>query len=154
MLTVVACLSNDVFLMVSGSDATSFVLGPPFLAQAAEVAAFGLCLLLPARAAIRAGLVVLAVATGLLAGHRLVIDGLHGEIRDVYLLAAVQALPLDLASEGGLSSQADAIGFRIRQVDARRWMRVVSPPVVGLDRDRLAAIMYGLGPDRSKSAGE
>jgi glycyl-tRNA synthetase alpha subunit len=77
--------------------------------------------------------VVIALCAALLGSHRLVIDNVHDEIRDVYLAAPVQSLALDPAHEGGLSIDASWLDFRIGQTGSGWTLWCFSPGDLGLD---------------------
>jgi hypothetical protein len=125
--------TDDLFMMVQGSDSTSFLVTPTVTVQIVCLVIFAAALLLPASHRLRAGLLAVALLAALLGSHRLVIDNLHGEIRDVYLAVAWQSLALDPSHEGGLALNASSAGFSIGQAGTRRTLWCFSPGVLGLD---------------------
>src|SRR5580658_3355820 len=136
LITLLAILmrdTNDLFWMVSGSDSTSFLVSPQAAVQIACLIVFAAALLIPASRRSRIGLVAIALGAALLGSHRLVVDNVHDEIRDVYLAAPVQSLALDPAHEGGLSVEASWAGFRIGQTGTGRTLWCFSPGIAGLD---------------------
>ncbi len=128
------------FLMVGGSDSTSFLIAPPLAVQVTCVAVLAAALFWPARRRLRTVLLLPALAAIVVGGHRLVVDNLHGEVRDIYLATTVQALALDPAIEGGVSMAFTAAGFRIGQAGAGPQLWVFSPPWIGLDPRALAVL--------------
>ena len=134
-------LSNRMDLLVSGSDATSFLIAPAPIAQAVEVVAVALCLLVPFPGRRwRMALVVPALALAALATHRVLIDANHGEVQDLYALVPVQQLSFDPGQEGGFHASAFLTGVELRPPGRTVGMRVASPPLLGLDRSRFAAL--------------
>lgn len=133
-VSIVVVASDNDLVMLPGSDAASLVIAPPVAIQILGVALVALCLFLQARPATRGVLLGVAIVSALLAGHRLVIDHLHNELRDVYLAATIQRLALDPALEGGLDVHPVVAGFTIEQSGGPQSMRVISPPLIGLDR--------------------
>jgi hypothetical protein len=125
--------TNDLFWMVSGSDSTSFLVAPPIAVQGACLIVFAAALLLPASRRLRAGFMALALCAALIGSHRLVVDNVHDELRDVYLAVPWQSLPLDPAHEGGLSIESSWFGFRIGQAGKNRTLWCFSPGGLGLD---------------------
>lgn len=94
----VVWLSNDPFLLSGGSDAPNLILGPP---AHGWIGAAIVIFLLPPLLVIRrssfptgAGWAVLWLLILALASHRVVVDGVHGEIRDVWALLPVQRLDI------------------------------------------------------------
>ena len=142
VLGLIFYLTNEPVWMILGSDSTSLVLGPPASMQFASVIVVAASLLAPATPVHRARLVVVAICVALLGGHRLVIDNLTHQIRDVYLAVPVQTLALDPAREGGLEIVETGFGFRIGQVGAAERLWCVSPPVVGLDSSALRRVTH------------
>jgi hypothetical protein len=141
LLAILVRDTNDLFWMVSGSDSTSFLVSPPATVQVACLIVFAAALLIPASRRLRIGLVAIALGAALLGSHRLVVDNVHDEIRDVYLAAPVQSLALDPAHEGGLSVEASWLGFRIGQTGTGRTLWCFSPDIVGLDASELKALV-------------
>jgi hypothetical protein len=133
LLAILLRDTNDLFWMVSGSDSTSFLVSPPAAVQVACLIVFAAALLIPASRRLRVGLAAIALCAALLGSHRLVVDNVHDEIRDVYLAAPVQSLALDPAHEGGLSVEASWLGFRIGQTGTGRTLWCFSPGGLGLD---------------------
>jgi hypothetical protein len=133
LLVLILWTTNDLFLMVGGSDSTSFLIAPTVPVQIVCLAVFAAAVLVPASGPLRLVLVMTALGAALLGGHRLVIDNLHNEIRDVYLAVAVQSLALDPAHEGGLSMTPSGAGMRIGQAGTGRALWCFSPGPIGLD---------------------
>lgn len=124
--------TNDLFFMVGGSEFTSFLITPSAIVQAICLIMFAVALLIPATRPLRSALVAIALCVALLGSHRLVVDNLHNEIRDVYMGATVQMLPLDPAHEGGLAIKRSAVGLWIGAGrDQTIWL--FSPAGLGLD---------------------
>ena len=130
-------LSDDAFLMVGGSESTSFLVAPPRIVQWASLAVFTTALLCPARGTWRTLRGALALAALLLGGHRLVVDHLREEIRDVYLAVPVNRLKLDPTIERGFRTAFTAGGVIIGQIGAAPSMWLFSPRFVGLRRQSL-----------------
>jgi hypothetical protein len=86
-------------------------------------------------------LTVLALCVTLLGSHRLVVDNLHNEIRDVYLGIPVQALALDPGYEGGLAIDGAAGGLRIGEAGRNRTIWLLSPDGLGLDPAALRRLL-------------
>jgi hypothetical protein len=133
LLAILLRDTNDLFWMVSGSDSTSFLVSPQVAVQVACLIIFAAALLIPASRRWRIRLLALALGAALVGSHRLVIDNVHDEIRDVYLAAPVQSLALDPAHEGSLSVEASWLGFRIGQTGTGRTLWCFSPAGLGLD---------------------
>src|SRR5579872_6255913 len=136
------------FLMVAGSDVTSHLVSPTITVQIVCLVIFSITLLVPAASFVRAGLLGVALGAALLGSHRLVIDNIHDEIRDVYLAIPLQSLTLDPTNEGGLSLAVSAIGLRIGQTGAGRTLWCFSPGRFGLDPAELANLSPE--PDRGR----
>jgi hypothetical protein len=135
--------TNDEFLMVGGSNSTSFLLAPSIKLQ---VFAFAVCtgfLLAPVNLRIRVVLSTFAIGGVVLCSHRLVIDNLHNEIRDVYMAVTMQTLAIDAAKEGGFFTESALVGFRIGQTGSSRTLWVFSPRGIGLDRSALQGVTGG-----------
>ncbi len=132
--------TNDPFLMVGGSESTSFVVAPTPVVQAACVIGFAGALLVPATGLLRAALALLALVVLLIGSHRLVVDNLHNEIRDVYLGIPVQTLSLDPLQEGGLTVARSPGGLRIGQSGRPRTIWLFSPDGLGLDPTALSRL--------------
>ena len=126
--------------MVGGSEFTSFLIAPTALVQAICLTVFAGALLVPATRQLRAGLTALALGVALLGGHRLVVDNLHNEIRDVYFGMRVQTLPLDPAHEGGVKTTRSVGGLRIGEAGCHRTIWLFSPDGFGLDPEGLTAL--------------
>jgi len=131
-------LTSDPFTMVQGSDFTSFVIGPTLAVQIAYVAVLVVALVIRTGSAFSVARWAVAICAVLLASHRLVIDNLHHQIRDVYVAVPIQSLDLDPAHEGGLAILPTIGGFWIGPAggDAALWC--FSPPFIGLDRTTLS----------------
>ncbi len=130
-------LSDDAFLMVGGSESTSFLVAPPAAVQWTALAVFAIALLAPAHGAWRVLRVAFAFLALALGGHRLVVDHVREELRDVYLAVPVGHLKLDPAIEGGLRVIPSAAGVTVGQAGASQALWSFSPAWVGLDRRAL-----------------
>lgn len=149
---VIFNLSDSPFLMIGGSDATSFLVGPTLAVQVICVVSCAILILAPG--SMRARLICMAIAMTLtLVGtHRLVIDNNRGEVRDIYLLMPLQTLRLVPSADYGASAIVDAAGFRVGQSGNSAWIWCLSPPLIGLDRKALLAAagpMKELDPQNS-----
>lgn len=89
----------------------------------------------PVAGGLRVTLALLALALG---GHRFVVDHVREELRDVYLAIPVGRLKLDPAIEGGLRIDVSATGVAVRQVGAEQSLWLLSPPLLGLNRQAFA----------------
>jgi hypothetical protein len=141
VVAVVALLlyaTGDTFTMVQGSDFTSFVIAPALAVQIGCLVVVGVALAVPTGPALSIARWAVALGAVLVASHRLVIDNLHHEIRDVYVAAAIQTLSLDPAREGGLAVRWTMGGFRIGPAGADAALWCFSPPLIGLDRTVLS----------------
>ena len=141
VLARVLSWSNEPFLMVGGSDSTSLLVTP---SMAVQIGAFLVCavsLLVPAKNGKRIILFSVAIVAALLGGHRLLIDNLHNRICDIYLAVPVQVLPLDPANEAGLSVQRVFGGIVIEPTGGNKSIRIISPPMIGLDKNQLASLI-------------
>jgi hypothetical protein len=140
LLAGVFVLTNDLFFMVGGSQDTSFLVAPQ---QPVQIFLFIVCavlVLVPATRSRRIVFFIIALLAALTGGHRLLIDNLHHEIKDVYLAIPFQAVSLDPASEAGLVIQPVFGGIKIGPRDTNRSLTIISPPFIGLDRHQLAAL--------------
>ena len=133
LLAFVLRVTNDAFLMVRGSESTSFLVSPVVAVQVGCLVVFAAALFVPANRRLRVALTAMAFCAALLGSHRLVVDNLHNQIRDVYLAVPVQSLTIDPAHEGGLSLETSGIGFRIGQAGRGRTLWCFSPGLLGLD---------------------
>jgi hypothetical protein len=129
--------SDDAFLMIGGSESTSFLVAPHLGVQLVCLAVFAIALLAPARGLLLGLRVALALLALVLGGHRLVVDHVREELRDVYLAVPVSRLKLDPALEGGLRTAFSDGGVTIGQVGAGPSIWVFSPAWIGLDRRML-----------------
>src|SRR5205807_204695 len=78
-------LTSDPFTMVQGSNFTSFVIGPVLTVQIACLAVLAVALVIRTRPAFSVARWAVALCAVLMASHRLVIDNLDHQIRDVYV---------------------------------------------------------------------
>jgi hypothetical protein len=140
-LALLLYLTNQLFLMVAGSDSTSFLISPARSIQLVCLILFAIMLLVPARPIERTLLAIAALCAALVASHRLVIDNLRHEIRDVYLGVPVQSLALDPADEGGLVLRPTPAGFRIGWIGNHPTLWCFSPAVIGLDQTELSRVV-------------
>jgi hypothetical protein len=138
LLALVLFFTNDLFIMVQGSESTSFLITPTGTVQIASIAIVAIALLVPARRGLRIVGILVAIVAAMLGGHRLVFDNLNHQIRDVYLAVPMQSVSLDPAREGGLVVTASAAGFRIGPAGANDSLWCLSPLVIGLDRTALS----------------
>jgi hypothetical protein len=130
-------LTSDPFTMVQGSDFTSFVISPALTVQIACLAVLAGALVIRTSPAFSVARWAVALCAVLIASHRLVIDNLNHQIRDVYVAAPIQSLDLDPAREGGLAALPTIGGFRIGPAGANAALWCFSPPLIGLDRTAL-----------------
>lgn len=144
--------TNDLFWMVSGSDSTSFLVAPPITVQVACLIIFAAALLPPASRRLRAAFLALGLCAALIGSHRLVVDNVHDEIRDVYLAVPWQSLPIDPSHEGGLSIESSWLGFRIGQAGKDRTLWCFSPSGLGLDPAGLELLLRQYGRSRRWNA--
>jgi hypothetical protein len=133
--------SNDPFLMVGGSESTSFLVMPSMPVQVGAFLVCAAALLIPARNGRRIALFAVAIVAALVGGHRLLVDNLHNRISDIYLAVPVQILPLDPANEARLSVQRVFGGITIGPAGSNKPLRIISPPVIGLDKNQLTALI-------------
>ena len=150
LLGILLYKSNDPFLMVRGSDSTSFLLSPDAAIQILCVVGFAAALFVPTGPRIRVGRVILMLAGALIGSHRLVIDNVGNEVRDVYLATTLRALPLDPGHEGGLSIQRTMGGISIEQKGMGKSLWVFSPLVIGLDSAAVAKLSNAEANDESR----
>jgi hypothetical protein len=140
LIAGIFAFTDNLFLTVGGSDSTSFLITPSLTIQLIAFLVCAAALMVPAQNARLVIQLAIAIVAALLGGHRLIVDNLHHQIRDVYLAVPVQVLHLDPANEAGLSVRPVFCGAVIGPADTTRSLRVVSPAVIGLDRTRLAAL--------------
>ena len=141
LLGIVLVLSDDATWMVGGSEVSSFLVTPAIWVQVVCFAVCALSLLLPARKTWRILRYPVFGLAAILGGHRLVVNDLHHRLEDVYLQVRLQRLELNPRSERGLVARPVRWGFLIGPTDDdKRFLRIVSPPVVGLNAQRLAEI--------------
>ena len=114
LIALLLHLTSDPFTMVQGSDFTSFVIGPALTAQIACLMVFAIALVIRTRPAFSVARWTVALCAVLVASHRLVIDNLDHQIRDVYVAVPIQSLDLDPAREGGLAIQPTIGGISDR----------------------------------------
>lgn len=141
LLAGVLYLSNNLFLMVGGSEFTSFMAAPRVPVQLVAFLICTVALLVPSRKSTRVGLYGVAILAALIGSHRLLVDNLHDRISDVYLAIPVQVLPIDPADEAGLSMRRVFGGIEIGPKKNDHMMRVISPAVIGLDERQLAVLI-------------
>ena len=104
LVALLLYVTSDPFTMVQGSEFTSFVIAPTLTVQIVFLAVFAVALAIPTRRALSVARWAVALCAVLVASHRLVIDNLHHQIRDVYVAVPMQSLDLDAAHEGGLAT--------------------------------------------------
>ena len=125
--------------MVQGSDFTSFVIAPALAVQSRLSCGSRRCAGVPTGPALSVARWAVALCAVLVASHRLVIDNLHHEIRDVYVaMPRCRRSDLDPAREGGLAVRWTMGGFRIGPAGADAALWCFSPPLIGLDRTVLS----------------
>lgn len=130
-------VASDTLLLAGGSDALAAVAAPQRWAQLLAAALAGLAVALQARRkhntpgllrrlAIPASLILV-----LLAGHRMVLDGARGELRDVYWLMTVQRVAFDVAdgSTASYSAQISPLFLRLQANDTAQVTTIfLGPP--------------------------
>lgn len=134
LVALLLYLTSDPFTMVQGSDFTSFVIAPALTVQIVFLAVLAVALAIPTRPALSLARWAVALCAVLMASHRLVIDNLSHQIRDVYVAVPIQSLDLDPAREGGLATLPTIGGFRIGPAGADASLWCFSPPLIGLDQ--------------------
>jgi hypothetical protein len=141
LLAVVLAWTNDLFFIVGSSASVSHMAAPGMPVQIGAFLVCATALLAPARGGRHMALFGVAVAAALLGGHRLLVDNLHDRISDVYLAVPVQVLSFDQEHEAGLSMQRVFGGIVIGPAGGNKSLRIISPPMIGLDKNQLAALM-------------
>lgn len=135
---LVLIASNQPFFLVGGSDSAATILAPPLAWQIVAlgllIVSLGLYAVRPKRGLAIGRWLLLVVAMGVyvMAGHRFLIDGARGEIRDVWLLVDAQALSYD---------EADGLSGGSRRETAI-WLELAD------DQDIRMRVFAGIGPWR------
>jgi hypothetical protein len=142
LLAFVFMETNDPFLMVGGSESTSFLVAPTVPVQIVFLAAFGFVLLIPKMRFSSILSPPLALCMALLGSHRLVIDDLRGEVRDTYLGVTFQKLKIDPNNEGGLVITRSPWCVGIGEAGGKTALRLMSPVWLGLDRAALSSLPH------------
>ena len=124
LIALLLHVTSDPFTMVQGSDFTSFVIAPALTVQIVFLMVFAIALAIPTRPAFSVARWAVALCAVLVASHRLVIDNLDHQIRDVYVAVPIQSLDLDAAHEGGLATLADHRGV-LDRAGGRRCLAMV-----------------------------